>query len=372
MNYLFTLKSRVILFALLICQLGLKVQSTAEINTGKMPVRKADIMPTKKAEISLNLKTGATVVIKGVSALAENTNAGAKKSTAVKRSKKRHAAGAKKSSATAHTKKRHTANMAKKGSKVGVKSAAGRLKNNTTVTAAPPVGNLVQVRTTTITPPVDGIIEVRNKAATSGTKSDTLLVKKTDTILAKKTDTTLSAKPDTLVKKTDTSLKRKPDTSAIKVPDARHMQKNWKIEASQIKAEGVFLEIGGPGLAISGNYDARFAKQRNGWGYRAGAGYFGSGGNTVFTVPLQLNYLYGEHNHLLELGAGTTFLNSKGDNKGKIWEFDRITGFIATGTIGYRYQPAAKGLNFRIAFVPILYDQGLMPIGGLSIGYTFK
>ncbi|MBS1501206.1 MAG: hypothetical protein JST32_04040, partial [Bacteroidetes bacterium] len=90
-------------------------------------------------------------------------------------------------------------------------------------------------------------------------------------------------------------------------------------------------------------------------------------------IPFQINYLYGEHAHKFELGAGTTFLNSTGTNVGTSkWEFDRVTGFIGTATIGYRYQPEHKGINFRIAFVPILYDEGLIPAGGISVGYTFK
>ena len=173
-------------------------------------------------------------------------------------------------------------------------------------------------------------------------------MKKTDTLAAKKADTTLSKKSDTTKFAADTTQQT-------------------------IKAQNVYLELGGPGLAISANYDTRFHKERNGWGYRVGVGFFSSGGNTVFTVPFQVNYLIGEHALMLELGAGTTFLNSTGTNVGNSkWEFDKITGFIATGTIGFRYQPEQKGLNFRIGFVPILYDEGIIPAGGISVGYTFK
>lgn len=135
----------------------------------------------------------------------------------------------------------------------------------------------------------------------------------------------------------------------------------------------MYLEVGGPGLAISANYDTRFKKERNGWGYRVGLGYFASGGNNVLTVPFQINYLIGEHSHMLELGAGTTFLNSNGTNVGNSkFEFDKVTGFIATAAIGYRFQPEHKGINVRIAFVPILYDEGIIAAGGISVGYTFK
>jgi hypothetical protein len=156
------------------------------------------------------------------------------------------------------------------------------------------------------------------------------------------------------MKKTDTTLMVK-DTTA------------------KIKAQNGFIEFGGAGLAISANYDARFHQERNGWGYRVGLGFFSSGGNTVFTVPFQVNYLIGEHAAMIELGAGTTFMNSTGTNIGNSkWEFDKITGFIATATIGFRYQPEHKGINFRIGFVPILYDEGIIPAGGASIGFTFK
>jgi hypothetical protein len=148
-----------------------------------------------------------------------------------------------------------------------------------------------------------------------------------------------------------------------------------KVESSEQtgnKAQSVYFEVGGPGLALTINYDARFGHRRNGFGYRIGAGYFASGGNNVFTVPIQVNYLAGNGSSLLELGAGTTFLNSYGDNKGKTFIFDRVTGFIGTATIGYRYQPQQKGINLRIGFVPIFYDEGIIAAGGVSVGYTFK
>jgi hypothetical protein len=134
----------------------------------------------------------------------------------------------------------------------------------------------------------------------------------------------------------------------------------------------VFLEIGGPGLAVSINYDMRFKKgSKDGLGFRAGVGYFAAGNNTVFTVPLMVNYLYGKDGKYIEIGLGTTFLNSKGDNySSSVWEFDDVTGFIATAVIGVRYEPN-KSLNFRLGYVPILYDEGLINAGGFSIGYTF-
>ena len=137
------------------------------------------------------------------------------------------------------------------------------------------------------------------------------------------------------------------------------------------KPRTVFLEVGGPGLALTLNYDTRFGNDRDKWGYRIGAGYYNTGANSVFTVPFQINYLYGTGSSFLELGAGTTFLHSQGSTNGSYFQFDNITGFIGTATIGYRYQQDNGGINFRIAFVPILYDEGVIPAGGISIGYTF-
>lgn len=138
------------------------------------------------------------------------------------------------------------------------------------------------------------------------------------------------------------------------------------------KAQSVYLEIGGPGLALTVNYDARFGNRRNGLGYRVGAGYFATDGNNVFSVPLQVNYLFGKGKSLIEIGGGTTFLNSHGNSNGKHFIFDRITGFVGTATIGYRYQPEEKGINLRIGFVPIFYDEGIIAAGGISVGYNFK
>jgi hypothetical protein len=145
---------------------------------------------------------------------------------------------------------------------------------------------------------------------------------------------------------------------------------------SETRPKTMFLELGGAGIALTLNYDTRFGNTRDKWGYRVGAGYYNTGANSVFSVPLQVNYLYGFNqggggSSFLELGAGTTFVHSNGSTNGTVFQFDNVTGFCATATIGYRYQQDNGGINFRIGFVPILYYDGLTAAGGLSIGYTF-
>lgn len=195
------------------------------------------------------------------------------------------------------------------------------------------------------------------------TTRDTVTKILRDTVTKTIRDTVTKTLTDTLVKKSDTTMMKKDTTAA--------MQQDT-LDASQVKAKNIYLEVGGAGLAISANYDARFGEQRDGWGYNIGVGGFVSGGNKVVTVPFQLNFLIGDNSSMIEAGVGATFLHSTGDNKGKTWEFDKITGFVATGSIGYRYQPQQKGISFRVAFVPILYDEGIIPAGGISVGYTFK
>src|ERR1700733_7537883 len=147
-----------------------------------------------------------------------------------------------------------------------------------------------------------------------------------------------------------------------------------------LKPRTVFIELGGPGLALTANYDTRFGNQRDKGGFRIGAGYYNTGANWIASVPLQINYLYSlgknagskfAESSFLELGIGTTFMRSQGSQNGTTFQFDDDTGFFGTATIGYRYAQADGGINFRVGFVPTVSAYGFIPIGGLSVGYTF-
>lgn len=200
-------------------------------------------------------------------------------------------------------------------------------------------------------------------------KHDTTTVVKKDTTTIIKKDTTTILQRDTVtIIKRDTVTITKRDTIGSSAQTAEQDTTDF----SQVKAKSYYLQIGGAGLAISANYDTRFNAERNGWGYTVGIGGFAAEGNSVITIPFQVNYLIGEHSSMLQVGGGATFLRSTGNNKGKTWIFDKITGFVATGSFGYRYQPEQKGLSFKVEFVPILYDEGIIPAGGISVGYTFK
>ncbi|HTD99959.1 MAG TPA: hypothetical protein VK668_11780 [Mucilaginibacter sp.] len=412
MNHLFTLKARIILLACIVCQFGIKAQAATHAKTDTTLARKSDTTLAKKADTSysikadtsLSIKAGSTMVIRADTTLVINADAAliAKVQDAI----------AKKADAVLAAAPEQKADTIKKS------DTTKKVNTGSRITIVPqPTDGTIQVKNTSNTTTVDGVIQVKSAAGTTlkdtttnalslsnptlgsqpaAKTQDPAIVKDTQTappvsapasntdastavktdpaVTTVKTDATTTAVTDTtLAKKTDTTLMKKADTTLVKRSDTTIVQKDTTAAITEIKAQSAYLEVGGAGLAISANFDSRFKKERNGWGYKVGLGFFTSGGNTVFTVPFQINYLIGEHSHMLELGAGTTFLNSTGTNTGTSkFEFDKVTGFIGTATIGYRFQPVAKGITVRLEFTPILYDEGLLPIGGISVGYTFK
>ncbi len=263
--------------------------------------------------------------------------------------------------------KRDTTTIVKKDTVfkgAAIAAAAVGLKHDTTTIIKK--DTVVKHDTTTI---VKKDTVIKTLAAAAVVKPDTTTILKHDTTTIVKRDTVYKRDTTTIVKNDTTNILKKDTTATVAKADSTS---NDDFDPSLVKAQNIYLGIGGAGLAISANYDARFGKERNGWGFSVGLGAFSAEGNSVFTIPFQLNYLIGEHNFMFEVGGGATFMNSKGVTSGKTWQFDNITGFIATGTIGFRYQPESKGLTFKAGFVPILYDEGLIPAGGVSIGYTFK
>jgi hypothetical protein len=147
-----------------------------------------------------------------------------------------------------------------------------------------------------------------------------------------------------------------------------------KVDSAQnTRAQNVYVELGGPGLLFSANYDTRFSQHRDGLGGRIGLGFIETGGASVVTVPVQLNYLLGKKDKYFEIGLGATYasFNSGSDffsNGSKPLTASTVLG---TMTFGYRYQPVDGGFNFRASFNPIFYSSNFVPFGGVSVGYTF-
>lgn len=131
------------------------------------------------------------------------------------------------------------------------------------------------------------------------------------------------------------------------------------------RAQSFYGELGGNGITISANYDFRFAKKENGFGMRIGLGFFGGSGGGLVTVPAGINYLEGKAPNYLEAGMGYTYGTFTGND-----DFLSGDGGLIVPSIGYRYQPAKKGLVARIFISPLVsaVGGGWVFFGGISLG----
>lgn len=152
------------------------------------------------------------------------------------------------------------------------------------------------------------------------------------------------------------------------------------------RAQNVYVELFGPGITFSANYDSRFSKRQDGFGGRAGLGYASDSDFSIFSIPLQVNYLLGNKGKYFEMGLGATYVNFSGsdtyaflgesstyfytDNSASRYKESTVLG---TTTFGYRSQPVNGGFNFRGSINPVFNSNGFYPFFfGVSFGYTFK
>lgn len=142
---------------------------------------------------------------------------------------------------------------------------------------------------------------------------------------------------------------------------------------NSIRAQNAYVELGGPGLLFSANYDTRFSQRRDGFGGRLGVGFVETSGVSLVTVPFQFNYLLGKDSKYFEVGLGATYasFNTASDFLGFDTTPSSHNSFFGTMTFGYRYQPIDGGFNFRASFNPIFYSSNFAPFFGVSFGYTF-
>lgn len=126
----------------------------------------------------------------------------------------------------------------------------------------------------------------------------------------------------------------------------------------------VFLEFLGNGGFISASYEGAISSNLS---IRAGIGWTAS---TLF-MPCTISTYIGANEHRGEVGGGLILL------PGYIQQPLKEFPFAATARLGYRYHPLLGGLNFGIAFTPIL-GYGLstrtiqvVPWGGISLGWGF-
>lgn len=134
--------------------------------------------------------------------------------------------------------------------------------------------------------------------------------------------------------------------------------------------QAVYFGIGGSGPIFSVNYDRRFGKRLNGFGFTAGLGFFVDIGVGIFSIPVSLNYLFGKKNHFFELAAGVTYAIGSSNNF-------IVNGSTAPGVLighinlGYRYQHANGGFFARTGISPLFADSKYITSYYLGIGYCF-
>ena len=158
--------------------------------------------------------------------------------------------------------------------------------------------------------------------------------------------------------------------------------------AAQVRARNsVYAELLGNGGLYSINYDRRLGG--GGASIRVGAASFQAQGGFLVSVPderhrfllapVLLNVLTGAGTHHLELGGGV-IVGSEQVTRARSGQSERFTLLSATGTLGYRRQPADGGFVFRIGLTPIYGfgteeaaypEKGLFFSGGLSVGISF-
>ena len=94
--------------------------------------------------------------------------------------------------------------------------------------------------------------------------------------------------------------------------------------------------------------------------------------------------MYGRYSNMFEFGLGVTYLyitKNYSDEDGKY--NDNVPYAGVNGNIGFRHQNADGGIFYKIGFtpmysllnykqIPIIAKNAFIPMGGISIGWTFK
>lgn len=150
----------------------------------------------------------------------------------------------------------------------------------------------------------------------------------------------------------------------------RDIAKNQKNVVTDRPPQAIYFLIGGSGPILSVQYDRRFAKRVNGFGFSAGLGFFGESGITIFSIPVSLNYLIGRNSHFLEIAGGTTFVSAAATDFFDT-ENDKSNGFIFHLNAGYRYQPTRGGFFFRGGISPLFFEREYATSYYIGFGHNF-
>lgn len=173
---------------------------------------------------------------------------------------------------------------------------------------------------------------------------------------------------------------------------------NLQAQKNEMATRSVFVEVGGPSLAYTFNYDFRFDRNTlTSWGLRAGIGGFKLSDQSLITLPIQATRLFGKGKHYFEVGGGITFMNYRStytsyeytydpdtgqyiesfmDVTRKDWHFildiDKTPAMMGTLNFGYRKIPVDGGFTFRANLTPLFNNHGFWPLfAGIGLGYAF-
>ena len=124
-------------------------------------------------------------------------------------------------------------------------------------------------------------------------------------------------------------------------------------------AYGEYTSVSGISL-FTVNYDRRFIKQQDQFGFRFGFGVLDQERTSYMIIPIGINYLRGNAPHYIETGFGITVITAH----------KMGTGYSFVPSLGYRFQPEEKGVTFR-AFVATWLSGGFLLSGGVSAGLKF-
>ncbi len=167
-------------------------------------------------------------------------------------------------------------------------------------------------------------------------------------------------------------MKQKPFLKIIIVLFLAAVQ--YQSKAQSPVQSNVFFEALGPGGVFSVNYEARFSSDPNypGLGIRAGLSYTQISPVSLFTVPVQVNYLFGHDEKYFEVGGGATYATASFTDISDSNNSASGGTVIGTLTFGYRKQPVDGGFMFRAGVSPVFgkgFFYGYWPY--VSVGYSF-
>jgi hypothetical protein len=149
-------------------------------------------------------------------------------------------------------------------------------------------------------------------------------------------------------------------------------------EEDRAANNSIYAEGLGPGIVYSLDYDRAFGDAV----VRVGAGVVpgkeagkASTEPLLISVPLTVSYIgAGSRWNMLELGAGLVYLHVAPHVRNFYVESkpETVNTVLATGIVGYRFQPPQGGLLIRAGVCPIIGRYGFFPLWPyLALGVTF-